>query len=222
MGGTKWDSVRRDEATEERPAPLHGGAHLSVRWKPLVGVAILAGLLATALFLGVQPGWDTAVAMWVQRAAPLLDWPAALLVFLGNAEIMISAAVLSGLLWFHRDRRRGLAGLWLTVGLVGASVIAVLLKLVLNHPGPPPSLQRHVLDVGVHYQTPFSFPSGHTMRTTVLAGIAFRRVPILAGATVLAMMAALVYLGDHWMSDVLGGLCLGWACVVALRAVGER
>ncbi len=193
-----------------------------IPWPRLGGVVVLAGLIATALFVGIEPGWDRGVTMWLQRAAPLPDWPAAVLALLGNAEVMISAAFLSGLLWFLRDRRRGLALLWLALGLIGASVVAVALKHVMVHPGPPPSFQRHVLDLGVHYPTPFSFPSGHTMRTTVLAGTAFRRVPLLAGVTVAGMMAALVYLGDHWTSDVLGGLCLGWAFVVVLRAVGAR
>jgi len=196
--------------------------HCTVIWKRTVGFAILACALTAALFLGVQAAWDTSVTVWLQRAAPYFDWPAAILTFLGNAEIMIAAAAFSALLWFVRDRRQGLAVLWLTVGLLSASVIAFLLKLLLVHPGPPMALQRHVLDLGVFYPTPFSFPSGHTMRTTVLAGTVMRRAPLLAGVTVAAMMTALVYLGDHWTSDALGGLSLGWGCVVVLRAVRGR
>ncbi len=189
---------------------------------PVLETVVVLAVLAAALFVGIEPGWDRAVTMWLQSAAPLPDWPAAVLVLLGNAEVMISVAFLSGLRWFLRDRRRGLALLGLALGLTAASIVAVALKHVMVHPGPPPPFQRHVLDLGVHYPTPFSFPSGHTMRTTVLAGTVFRRMPLLAGVTVVAMMAALVYLGDHWTSDVLGGLCLGWACVVVLRAVRAR
>jgi membrane-associated phospholipid phosphatase len=30
-------------------------------------------------------------------------------------------------------------------------------------------------------------------------------------------MLALIYTGGHWLSDVLGGLCLGWVLVEALQ-----
>jgi membrane-associated phospholipid phosphatase len=53
------------------------------------------------------------------------------------------------------------------------------------------------------------------VRTTLLAGALLGNVRWLMAFVILAMMAALVYLGDHWMSDVLGGLTLGWAVVEA-------
>ncbi|TMJ13785.1 MAG: phosphatase PAP2 family protein, partial [Bacillati bacterium ANGP1] len=67
--------------------------------------------------------------------------------------------------------------------------------------------------------TRYSFPSGHTLRTTILAGVALHQAPWAAGLIILAMMVALVYLGDHWTSDVLGGLCLGWAALEAGNAL---
>ena len=97
-------------------------------------------------------------------------------------------------------------------GVAATGFIAFAFKYVLPHPGPPPELQRRVVRYGFGIAQPFSFPSGHTMRTTFFAATALRRAPAAAGALVLAMMTALVYLGDHWVSDVLGGLCLGWAC----------
>ncbi len=187
----------------------------------------ILALLVFALITGIIPfpaahRWDQAVTVWLQHAAPTPDIPAATVVLLGNAEVVIPGIALAGIFLFRRDPSRGMASLWLAAGLVGVGLLAVILKHVIVHPGPPPSLQRHVFRGIALPQTPFSYPSGHTIRTTILAGMLLRDVPMLASALVLGMMAALVYLGDHWMSDVVGGLCLGWACTEVARSLRKQ
>lgn len=163
--------------------------------------------------------WDRTVTIWLQHAAPAPDTPASIFVFLGNAEVVITGAVLAGLLLLSRDRRWGIAALQFAAGLAGVSLLAFLLKHVIPHPGPSPDLHRSIPRFGVSTATPFSLPSGHTMRATFIGGTLLRRFPVLAGAVVLCMMAGLVYLGDHWTTDVLAGLCLGWACVEVARGL---
>lgn len=186
-----------------------------------LGIALFLAILAAVLAFAIPHPWDVEVTIWLQRAAPAADIPSAVVVLLGNAEVAILAAVVAGLLLYRRDRDKGLRTLTFAAGLTIISVLAVALKYLVVHPAPPPSLQRHVFDFGLHAQTPYSFPSGHTMRATFIAGIFLRRVPLVAAALVLIMMAGLVYLGDHWASDVLGGLLLGWACVEVARGVRE-
>ncbi len=155
---------------------------------------------------------DETVTVWLQRAAPGPDYPASVLVLLGNAEVVIPSVVLAaGLLW-ARHRGSGLGILWFAAGLTVASLLAVTMKHLIIHPGPT-QYGRPVFQFGLHTDAPYSFPSGHTLRTTLLAWTGLRNAPRLAGLLILSMMAALVYLGDHWLSDVLGGLCLAWVLI---------
>ena len=180
---------------------------------------------ALTLFLAVAAGtfvlpfhpWDLAVTTWLQRAAPAPDLPAAAFVFFGNAEVSIPAVALVGLLLRHRAPLRARAAVWLAAGMIVTSFIALTLKFVVPHPGPPPEFQRVIHRVGLGVQQPYSFPSGHTLRVTFFTIAALGRAPLAGAVLIVTMMAALVYLGDHWMSDVLGGLCLGWACAEAAR-----
>jgi undecaprenyl-diphosphatase len=188
----------------------------------LVTSLVLFLAFAAAAVRGVGHGWDVAATTWLQRAAPAPDLPAALYVFAGDAEMVITGAVLAGVLLARRDRPRAEAAVALAAGLAVLSLLAVGLKQFVPHPGPPDALQRHVFRLGISVPTLFSFPSGHTLRTTFIAGTVLRRAPLAAVAIVGTMMASLVYLGDHWTSDVLGGLCLGWAAVEAARAAWAR
>ncbi len=185
---------------------------------PILLSAVLTALAASPLPYRV----DSAITVWLQHAAPQMDVPASLLVLLGNAEVAIPAVALAGVLLLVRNRAWALGILALAVGLAVMSLVAVLLKHVIVHPGPPPELQRHVLRSALSlHRTPYSYPSGHTIRTTMLAGLLLPR-HWSAGVLVVSMMAALVYLGDHWTTDVLGGLGVGWVGVEIARGIRER
>jgi undecaprenyl-diphosphatase len=83
---------------------------------------------------------------------------------------------------------------------------------------------RPVLDDPLLRLTTFSFPSGHAIAATLFYGALLlvllaheRRPPVrLAAVVLVAGMVALVafsraYLGVHYLSDVLAGICLGVA-----------
>lgn len=181
----------------------------------LVGFSLLVSIASLPLVHRL----DVAVTRWLQRAAPLPDLPASVLVRLGNAEFVIPAvAAVAGLL-FLTNHRSGVPAIWLAAGLLAASLLAVILKHLIVHPGPPAAFVRPGLPVGLYIATPYSFPSGHTLRVTLLAGTALRRSRWLGVALVVGMMLALVYTGGHWLSDVLGGLCLGWVLIEAWQLI---
>ena len=251
----------------------------------LTASLVLFALLAVVANSPIIAQADRAITLWLQRAAPAADAPAAVLALFGDPEVIIPGLTVAGLvLLILRDTRYGRALLWLAGGVVGVSVLSVLLQDVIAHPLPPLALTRYIARRGlilgdpkvvvsgliviglsiiflqdkfrghalvwlaagivgvslvglipkyttVHFGqqilraaglNPAGIPSAHMMRTTLLAGTMLRRVPALAGAIVVGMMASLVYLGVHWTSEVLAGFCLGWACVEVARALWQR
>ena len=113
-----------------------------------------------------------------------------------------AAATLILLLLAEPRRDRAL----LLLGLTGAGLLVVL--LVFQYLAGTPSLQQTVARLDI---APYGYPSGHVARITLLSSLALRRVPWLAAVPVLCMMISLVYLGDHWTSQALGGFWLGGA-----------
>jgi len=142
---------------------------------------------------------------------------------LGDPAVALAvvAAVLAWLLWRRtwRDARY-----WLAAVVFGELVVATI-KVALHFPRP---------DGFAAVATSYSFPSGHASMSTVIYGFlavlvapAFRAgwrwLPYAAAALLIGAIAfSRLYLGAHWLADVLAGVGLGGAWVALLAIARER
>lgn len=154
---------------------------------------------------------------------------------LGSAEVTVGFCIIMAILSLVRLRLMPVLG-WSMI--IPASMAEVFGKLVLFHPAPPVFLHRSVLSTNLpsfYVHTDFSYPSGHMARTLFILTIfivlmvvkvkdIFLRWLLIGGLIGLSVLMGLtrVYLGEHWLSDVLGGSILGigvgfFAAILILR-----
>lgn len=154
---------------------------------------------------------------------------------LGSAEVTLGVCLVLAFLALLRRRWLAILG-WLVI--VPASVAEVFGKLVLFHPGPPVFFHRSLTPTSLpsfYIHTDFSYPSGHMTRTVFIVTIVIcmtifssrhilpRFVIFCCAVTLIILMGLTrVYLGEHWLSDVLGGGLLGagsglFASILILR-----
>jgi undecaprenyl-diphosphatase len=125
--------------------------------------------------------------------------------------------------------RRRLEALFLALTLL-ADGGAALIKVIVARPRPSPKLVEVLLRLGS-----FSFPSGHVVHYTVFYGfLAFvllmywrsswprNLVVAICVALICLVGFSRIYLGEHWLTDVIGGYLFGGAFLVALIAVYLR
>jgi membrane protein DedA with SNARE-associated domain/membrane-associated phospholipid phosphatase len=133
---------------------------------------------------------------------------------LGNAALLIGVLGTVGLLWRWR------AGTWRPLGLLaggfaGAWALSRVVEL-LTHRARPPAAQA------IGHWSGYAFPSGHTTDATVVYGMLAallaatsphwgRKVAVWTAAVLVVGLVGLsrLYLGAHWLTDVLGGVTLG-------------
>jgi len=143
---------------------------------------------------------------------------------LGSTHVVLTVVVIAVALLLRRGRRAD--ALLVAVAVAGGEVLDALLKSEFARPRP------HMSDPLATAQG-FSFPSGHAMASLTLCGILAyvlahgQPLPrgLRIGATALAIVVAIglsrVYLGVHYMSDVLAAWAAGLAwlglCVAAMR-----
>lgn len=146
---------------------------------------------------------------------------------LGSGPLVVMVAALgAAFLWRVRDRVRAVT---LFVMLAGAGVLTVTMKHLVGRVRPPAAVQSLPVETGL------SFPSGHTLfAVTVWCGVALLlsrhvagragRFLLVFGAVAVSLLVALsrLYLGYHWLTDVIGSLLLGAAWVLTCRAAGVR
>lgn len=204
------------------------GLHLTVG----LAVAILAAWLFGAIAEDVVERdpivyTDLAISTWLQQHRT----PALTQLMLGVTQLHshVGIALLASLLGLYLYRRH--AYYWLAALIVAiptGMILNALLKLIFQRPRP-------VLDAPLLHLATYSFPSGHTLNATVLYGfmtaylIAHRRrrarlaiAPAIALALIGVVAFSRVYLGVHFMSDVLASFIEGIAWLaICLTAVSS-
>ena len=153
-------------------------------------------------------------------SSPILDAVMNDITSLGSVPVVGALFALAvGILLYRGHPSRAL---FLVAAIGGSVALNGVLKLVVHRPRPALPW-AHVLP-------DYSFPSGHSMNSLVFyLAVALilwvtygRRAGWLAVAVALVIVAAVgfsrIYLGDHYLSDVIGGFAAGltWLFVVAL------
>jgi undecaprenyl-diphosphatase len=168
----------------------------------------------------VDPRFESYViahrAAWATGLMKSVTW-------LGSNVVLIPLVLVMG--GYFAIRRRE----WKPLGKLGASLLgAVLLydlvKPLVARPRPPVRF-----DVGYTFSG-FAFPSGHATESLAVWGMLAllttgmlrrdRYVPFVMATLIVALVgASRIYLGGHWLSDVLGGYALGGLWLSLLVAV---
>jgi len=154
-------------------------------------------------------------AAWLTSLAKALTW-------LGSSIVLWPVVVIAGLgLW--RWRHHWLPAVLPALALTGAWAGGLLVKELANRPRPP-AADRLTVVYG------WSYPSQHAAQALATWGMlalmlmagrsAWARVLLAACAALIAFVVGLtrIYLGAHWMTDVLGGWALAgvWDCLLII------
>ena len=208
----------------------YAGLHLTVG----VLIVLLSGLCFGAIAEDVVEGdpivqVDEHVALWFhQGTSPKMVPVARAISFFGSVG-WISAVSLGSAVFFIW-RRRSLDLLLLILTMLGGSTLNIVLKHFFHR-------DRPVLENPIVTLSSYGFPSGHTMGATLLYGLfallAWRNLRNRSLRLAFAWAASLwilmigftrIYLGAHYLSDVLGALTAGllwltfcWTAVDTLR-----
>jgi undecaprenyl-diphosphatase len=202
--------------------------------RTVVRAFILAGVLvgASGVFIyllqqtahGSLDALDRAVlaAVAARRTADVTA-VAVDLTALGSRTLLTIGTMLACVLLWSAKRR--LAAIDTVLASSTAAAVTRLTKMLIARPRPAAATQ--LVSVGG-----FSFPSGHTsgitalLVATALHTVEMGRSPaqrVLLAAVyallVLGVGASRVYLGVHYLSDVIAGMCVGIGCALVAHGI---
>lgn len=201
-------------------ATTAGGLMLTISVAIIFGLSLFAGWVFDSLDeTSGFAHFDEAVAEWgAANATNTSTFWLNLLTDLGGTGVITVVTIVVAVYGWVRYRSLHVAFFIIAVSL-SQTVVNNGLKLLIDRERP-----------GISQLAPWagsSFPSGHSAAAAATyAGVALVlglaasprvRAALAAGAVALAVAIAATraVLGVHWLTDVLAGLAVGWACFIA-------
>jgi membrane-associated phospholipid phosphatase len=195
-----------------------------------VGLALVIGLTAACAEIydavaeddGIsgldQPALEESIALRTNTNTKLITWYTHLGGLIGMA--IITSVITLAMVWRWRSRTPLILML---IAVAGSLSMTIVGKAIVGRARPP------LTEAIPPFEYAFSFPSGHALNSTVIAGMVayllarrLRRRWTRAGAVIVAIAWALamglsrVFLGHHWLTDVIVAWLLGAAWLALL------
>ncbi len=147
--------------------------------------------------------------------------------FLANPMVSIIAIIIITIITFLKRKRFRAVALLIPIAFGLFTITEIYGKSVIHHPAPPFFLLKNPTTIfpKYHILEDYSYPSGHAARAIFLGltlysffmlhSLLFKRknMKVLTIIVIISYVCFIsvsqIYLGSHWLSDVLGGLTLG-------------
>lgn len=186
-------------------------------------LVVFATLAATAHHYGSGTAVDHRTLGWLEIHRH--SWLTSIAVHVTNigSPTVVSVATVIAALAIWRSTRSTRTAVTVAMAVLSAFLLAAVAKWAVGEHRPPSGAQ-------LVPETGWSFPSGHVTGTTALAGIltvvavyrhnGWRRQAALLTAivAVISVASSRLYLGDHWMVDVVAGIVLSTSVVTVAAA----
>lgn len=211
--------MNTEENAKTSTLPVHSRLRTYAWVSVLVTLSLFALLTWLVLSTATKP-FDQSVLLWLNtHARSSIDTAFIIITELGGTVILTLATILlaAGLLWRKKYLRAGFVAA--TVG--GSALLNFLLKGLFERARP--ELWERLVEV-----THYSFPSGHSISSSVFAftiiilvwRTKWRNLAIVLGVVyILTIGLSRLYLGVHYPTDVLGGWLLGYGWVALVGVV---
>jgi undecaprenyl-diphosphatase len=196
------------------------------------GLAILSVLFFITLWLlllisrqvlhgGFMGDMDNYIHHFMLELRTPYIYQASVFVTLLGGQVLLALVVVAGSLWLFWKGCSKAAFHWIAV-YVCTGILTYLLKVSAQIARP------------VEFHGGYSFPSAHTAMSLAVYGflalLVARELPpkrrwlpySVAGLLVTAIAFSRLYLGVHWLSDILGAACLGLSWVALIGIAYDR